>query len=73
MSTAPAPAPFAHLGGLLATDLVEVADLTIDPDVLDDGGWWAVVATFEGRMTGYRFATVVRTALPVSQDRIAEC
>jgi len=64
MSTAPAPAPFAHLGGLLATDLVEVADLTIDPDVLDDGGWWAVVATFEGRMTGYRFATVVRTALP---------
>jgi len=54
----------AHVDGLLATDLVEVADLTADPGVLDRGGWWAVVATFEGAMTGYRFASVRPAELP---------
>ena len=63
MST-PARAPMAHVDGLLATDLVEVADLTADPGVLDRGGWWAVLATFEGAMTGYRFASVRPAALP---------
>jgi para-aminobenzoate synthetase component I len=61
------PDPFAQLGGLLATDLVQVADLTADPAVLDRGGWWAVVATFEGQLTGYRFATVTPTDLPTPQ------
>lgn len=55
--------PFAHLGGLLATDLVEVADLHADPSALDRG-WWAVVGTFSGRLTGYRFDRVVRAGLP---------
>ena len=63
MST-PARAPMAHVDGLLATDLVEVADLTADPAVLDRGGWWAVLATFEGAMTGYRFASVGPAELP---------
>src|SRR6478736_5424893 len=57
MST-PARAPMAQVDGLLATDLVEVVDLAADPGVLDRGGWWAVLATFEGAMTGYRFASV---------------
>src|SRR6478672_7898959 len=60
----PARAPMAHVDGLLATDLVEVADLTADPGVLDRGGWWAVLATFEGAMTGYRFASVRPAELP---------
>ncbi len=63
MST-PARAPMAHVDGLLATDLIDVADLTADPGVLDRGGWWAVLATFEGAMTGYRFASVRPAALP---------
>src|SRR6478735_5224195 len=56
-------APFAHLGGMLATDLVQVADLAADPSVLDRG-WWAVVGTFEGKLTGYRFDRVVAADLP---------
>jgi len=56
-------APFAHVGGLLARDLVEVADLRVDPSVLDHG-WWAVVGTFEGALTGYRFGRVTPAGLP---------
>ena len=67
MST-PVPAPMAHFDGLLATDLVQVADLTADPGVLDRGGWWAVLATFEGELTGYRFAAVTATDLPTPSD-----
>ena len=66
MTAAPAPAPMAHVGGLLATDLMEIADLTADPGVLDRGGWWAVLATFEGELTGYRFGSVAPAALPTS-------
>ena len=65
MTAAPAPAPMAHVGGLLATDLIEIVDLTSDPSVLDRGGWWAVLATFEGDVTGYRFGSVAPAALPV--------
>ena len=56
--------PWAYFAGLLATDLVEVADLTSDAAPLDRGGWWAVVGTFEGVVTGYRFASVLPAALP---------
>lgn len=55
--------PFAHVGGLLATHLEQVADLQADPSVLDRG-WWMVVGTFEGELTGYRFDRVVRAPLP---------
>jgi len=63
ISTALGP-PMAHFDGMLATDLVDVADLAADPGVLDRGGWWAVLATFEGELTGYRFASVAAADLP---------
>ena len=63
-ATPPGPAAMAYFDGLLATDLIETTDLTIDPGVLDRGGWWAVLITYEGAMTGYRFRTVTRTSLP---------
>ena len=50
--------PSARFDGLVATDLCEVVDLVREPDVLDRSGWWAVVGTFEGTLTGYRFARV---------------
>ncbi|HET8588389.1 MAG TPA: chorismate-binding protein [Nakamurella sp.] len=59
-----AAAPMAHAGGLLATDLVEIVDVGADPGVLDGRGWWFVLADFEGSVTGYRFATVRRSAPP---------
>ncbi|GAA1589003.1 chorismate-binding protein [Actinomadura kijaniata] len=46
---------FAHVGGLLATGLAEV---TGDPAALDTRGWWAVVATYEGKVTCARFENV---------------
>jgi para-aminobenzoate synthetase component 1 len=45
----------ARFGGRLATGLLEVSD---DPAVLGTGGFWAVVADFEGRVTCARFADV---------------
>ncbi len=44
--------PFARFGGYVATDLV---DVTHDASALDTGGWWAVVLTYEGRLTAARF------------------
>jgi para-aminobenzoate synthetase component 1 len=61
----PGAAPFAYFGGLHATDLVDVVDLTARPEALDRG-WWAVCATFEGALTGYRFASVRQAALPAA-------
>ncbi len=68
MSTVPRP-PFAYLGGMLATELVETVDLGQRPEVLDEGGWWAVLATFEGAATGFRFADV--RAAPMPRPEIA--
>jgi para-aminobenzoate synthetase component I len=47
--------PWAWFGGRLATGLL---DLTDDLSALDGGGWWAVVADFEGRVTCARFGEV---------------
>lgn len=44
--------PAAHLGGLIARDLIEVSD---DPAVLDRGGRWAVAVPFEGPPVLARF------------------
>nr|WP_026875988.1 chorismate-binding protein [Jiangella gansuensis] len=44
--------PLAYLGGMLATGLNELSD---DLRVLDGGGRWAVVVTFEGQVTCARF------------------
>jgi len=45
------------MNGILATDLIEISS---NPDVLDDGGFWAVTTTFEGQYTFAKFATVSR-------------
>ena len=57
----PSDAPLAWFGGRLATGLAEVTD---DPAALDTGGWWAVVVTFEGRVTCARFDDVRDAPLP---------
>jgi len=45
------------MNGVLATDLIETSS---DPDSLNDGGFWAVSTTFEGRYIFAKFATVIR-------------
>jgi para-aminobenzoate synthetase component 1 len=52
---------FASVGGMLATGL---ADVTSDPAALDSGGWWAVVVTYEGKVTCARFAEVREEKAP---------
>ncbi|SDP04258.1 para-aminobenzoate synthetase component 1 [Nakamurella panacisegetis] len=61
----PPDTPMAYFNGLLATDLAETVDLAKDPDALDRGGWWAVVATFEGGLNAYRFRDVRPSPRPV--------
>ncbi len=62
MSGRPAPGePCAHLGGRLATGLVEVSS---DPAVLDTGGWWAVLLPYDGAPVLARFADVVEAPAP---------
>ncbi|GII57374.1 anthranilate synthase [Planotetraspora thailandica] len=53
---------FAHIGGYLATGL---RDVTTDLAALDGSGWWAVVATYEGKVTCARFDDVRPAPLPV--------
>ncbi|WP_433500764.1 anthranilate synthase component I family protein [Sphaerimonospora sp. CA-214678] len=53
--------PFAHIGGFLATELQEV---TTDLAALDRSGWWAVVVSYEGKVTCARFGDVRRAPLP---------
>lgn len=50
--TLAAPEPAAHLGGLIARDLMEVSD---DPAVLDRGGRWAVAVPYDGTPVLARF------------------
>lgn len=57
-------APWAHLGGVLATDFRRTVDLRVHPRALDDGGWWAIAATFEGELTAHQFASTRLAALP---------
>ena len=45
------------MNGILATDLIEISS---DPAVLNDGGFWAVTTTFEGKYTFAKFASVAR-------------
>jgi para-aminobenzoate synthetase component 1 len=52
------------MGGLHATGLQEISD---DPAVLDDGNFWAVIRTFEGRQTFARFKDVIESQFPHSQ------
>jgi para-aminobenzoate synthetase component I len=53
--------PLAWFGGRLATGLEQVAH---EPAVLDGGGWWAVLAGFEGDLVLARFGDVRPAPLP---------
>jgi para-aminobenzoate synthetase component I len=46
------------MDGVLATDLIEISS---DPQSLDDGGFWAVLTTFEGGYTFAKFGSVRRS------------
>jgi para-aminobenzoate synthetase component I len=59
-----APDPMARFGGLVATDLL---DVTSDPAALDSSGFWAVVATFEGRLVCARFGRLRPARVPAPQ------
>lgn len=52
------PRSFARFPGVDAWDAVEEADLLTESDRVVAGGFWAVVATFEGRARAWRFAHV---------------
>ncbi|GAT65723.1 chloride transporter [Planomonospora sphaerica] len=52
---------FAHVGGHLATRLL---DVTTDLSALDGRGWWAVAVDYEGKVTCARFADVRAAPLP---------
>jgi para-aminobenzoate synthetase component 1 len=54
---------YAHVGGLLARDLVEIRH---DVEGLDDAGFWVVVMGFEGEVTCARFGDVRPAALPTA-------
>ncbi len=60
-STEASAQPYAWFDGRLATGLVEVSD---DPSVLDGGGWWAVLLTFEGTTACARFTDVREAPAP---------
>lgn len=59
--------PIARFGNLVATDLVAV---THNPADMDTGGWWAVVQTFEGDFSAFRF-NQISVAERVSASPIA--
>ena len=50
MTFLPEEQPFFWMGGVLATDLVELDQDCRDLTKLDDGGFWVVATTFEGRI-----------------------
>lgn len=49
------------MGGIYATNLAEVSD---DASCLDDGSFWAVMITFEGKSIFARFADVTQASFP---------
>lgn len=57
----PSTAPRAWFRGRRAHEVVGYADLRSEPDALEAGGWWVVVAEFDGPWHAWRFADVERT------------
>jgi para-aminobenzoate synthetase component 1 len=55
----------AWFGGVLAEDVCEVS---ADPAELNRGGWWAVLATFEGELSMWRFDRVRPVPVPPAQS-----
>ena len=60
-SVAPDGPGRAWFAGTVANRVVETSE---DPAVLERGGWWAVVVTFEGRVRLWRFAEHHPAPLP---------
>lgn len=58
-------APLAHLGGRLATGLLEISR---DPACLDGTGRWAVLVTYEGAVLCARFRSWERAPLPAARS-----
>ncbi|MGC0142488.1 chorismate-binding protein [Pseudactinotalea sp. Z1732] len=54
----------AEFAGVVARRAVDYADLRTDARALAGGGWWAVVAEFDGPWHAWRFADVRRDAPP---------
>lgn len=52
------------MGGVLASELEEITD---DPKRIDQGGFWAVLISFEGRYTFARFGKVEQREFPRSE------
>ena len=52
------------MGGLQATELVEISH---DPACLEDGGFWAVLLSFEGKFTAAKFARVEQIDFPETE------
>ncbi|HON74712.1 MAG TPA: chorismate-binding protein, partial [Dermatophilaceae bacterium] len=61
----------AAFGDALATGVEDVRTGEAAVDALDGGGFWAVVATFEGAVTAVRFGSVVRGPVAPSAGRWA--
>lgn len=52
------------MDGIHATDLIEISN---DPSVLDDGNFWALQISFEGKMTFAKFGKVEAATFPESE------
>ena len=61
MTTAQPASPQFWMGGLLATDLVEVSS---DPTCLNDGGFWAISTTYEGEFRAAKFNSISKAEFP---------
>lgn len=58
----PGPTGAAWFRGRRARRPVRYADLRKEPGALAEGGWWGVVAEFEGAVHAWRFADVQRSS-----------
>ena len=67
MTSTQPDAPQFWMGGLLATDLLEIST---DPTCLSDGGFWAISTTYEGEFTAAKFKTVAEAEFPPAAEVI---
>ena len=61
MTEAEPALPQFWMGGLLATDLVEVSS---DPKCLNDGDFWAISTTYEGEFRAAKFTSICKAEFP---------
>jgi para-aminobenzoate synthetase component 1 len=61
MTAAQPTSPQFWMGGLLATDLVEVSS---DPKCLNDGDFWAISTTYEGEFRAAKFSSICKSEFP---------